>query len=106
MYDDGKTKIEVVDYYSRSIIRAAPYLALDFYQPMIKAQIPIELELDERRQDLPVAKASLMGIGEVLMWRANEEDALAAFTQCKPDRTVDGNGLIAFWWKGKATARR
>ena len=102
VYDDGKTKVEVVDYYSRSIIRAAPYLALDFYQPMIKAQIPIELELDERRQDLPVAKASLMGMGEVLMWRANEEDALAAFTQCKPDRTVDGNGLIAFWSKGEA----
>src|ERR1700722_3026446 len=80
IYDDGKTKVEVVDYYSRSIIRAAPYLALDFSQPMIKAQIPIELELDERRQDLPVAKASLMGMGEVLMWKSNEEDALAAFT--------------------------
>ena len=101
LYDDGKTKVEVVDYYSRSIVRAAPYLALDFYQPMIKAEIPIELELDERRQDLPVAKASLMGMGEVLMWKANEEDALAAFTQCKPDRTVDGNGLLAFWSKGE-----
>jgi hypothetical protein len=69
---------------------------------MIKAQIPIELEMDERRQDLPVAKASLMGMGEVLMWKSNEDDALAAFTQCKPDRTVDGEGLIAFWSKGES----
>lgn len=101
LYEDGRTKIEVVDYYSRSIVRAAPYLALEFYQPMIKAQIPIELEMDERRQDLPVAKASLMGMGEVLMWKSNEDDALAAFTQCKPDRTVDGEGLVAFWSKGE-----
>ena len=48
-----------------------------------------------------MAKASLMGMGEVLMWKANEDDALAAFTQCKPDRTVDGNGLVAFWSKGE-----
>ncbi len=102
LYDDGRTKIEVVDYYARSIVRAAPYLALDFYQPMLKAQIPIELEMDERRQDLPVAKASLMGMGDGLMWKANEDDALAAFTQCKPDRTVDGEGLIAFWSKGES----
>jgi hypothetical protein len=101
LYNDGRTKIEVVDFYSKSIVRAAPYLALDFYQPMIKAQIPIELEMDDRREDLPVAKASLMGMGEVLMWKTNENDALAAFTQCKPDRTVDGNGLIAFWVKGE-----
>ncbi len=68
---------------------------------MIKAQIPIELEMDERHQDLPVAKASLMGMGEVLMWKSNENDALAAFEQCKPDRTVEGNGLVAFWSKGE-----
>jgi hypothetical protein len=101
LYDDGRTKIEVVDFYSRSIVRAAPYLALDFYQPMIKAQIPIELEMDERHQDLPVAKASLMGMGEVLMWKSNEDDALAAFKECKPDRTVEGQGLVAFWYKGE-----
>lgn len=102
IYDDGRTKVEVVDYYSKSIVRATPYLALDFYQPMLKVQIPIELEMEERRQDLPVAKAPLMGVGEVLMWKSNEDDALAAFTQCKPDRTVEGNGLVAFWWKGES----
>jgi hypothetical protein len=102
LFDDGRTKVEVVDYYSKSIVRAAPYLALELYQPMLKMQIPIELEMDERHQDLPVAKAPLMGIGEVLMWKSNEDDALAAFTQCKPDRTVEGNGLVAFWWKGES----
>ena len=62
---------------------------------MLKVQIPIELEMDERHQDLPVAKAPLMGIGDVMMWKSNEDDALAAFTLCKPDRTVEGDGLIA-----------
>ena len=57
--------------------------------------------MDERHQDLPVAKASLMGMGEVLMWKSNEDDAMAAFTQCKPDRTVDGDGLVSFWFKGE-----
>jgi hypothetical protein len=102
LFDDGRTKIEVVDFYSRSIVRAAPYLALDFYQPMLKVQIPIELEMDERHQDLPVAKAPLMGVGDVMMWKSNEDDALAAFTLCKPDRTVEGDGLVAFCWKGEA----
>ena len=101
LYDDGKTKVEVVDYYSRSIIRATPYLALDFYQPMIKALIPIELEMDERHDDLPVAKASLMGLGQVLMWKSTEDDALEAFKALKPDRTVEGQGLVAFWCQGE-----
>lgn len=100
LFDDGRTKVEIVDYYAKSIVRAAPFLALEFYQPMLKMQIPIELEMDDRHRD-PVAKAPLMGIGNVLMWKASDDESLAAFTQCKPDRTVDGNGLVAFWWNGE-----
>ena len=101
LYNDGRTKIEVVDFYSRSIVRAVPYLALDFYQPMLKVQIPIELEMDSSHQELPVAKAPLMGIGEVLMWKTNDDEALAAFKECKPDRMVEGQGLVAIWSKGE-----
>ncbi len=61
IYNDGKTKLEVVDYYSRSSVVSTPYLGLRFYQPKFKLEIPVELEMEERRQDLPVAKAPLMG---------------------------------------------
>ncbi len=29
--------------------------------------------------------------------------ALTAFKACLPDRSVEGDGLLAFWWKGETT---
>jgi hypothetical protein len=102
VYNDGKTKLEVIDYYSRSAVFPTPYLALKFYQPRIKVEIPVELSPEHGE---PFAKAPLgpMGNADVLMWHTDQPDALTAFKECKPDRTVEGEGLVAFWWKGETT---
>jgi len=101
LFDDGKTKVEVVDYYSRSEARGTPYLALKFNQSKLKFEIPVDLEFDTRHADLPFARGALGRQGEVLMWRSSEPDALAAFKECIPNQTVDGEGLVAFWNKGE-----
>jgi hypothetical protein len=98
LYNDGKTKLEVVDYYSRSAVHGTPYLSLRFYQPKFKMEIPVELST---RHDKPVAEAPLGMVGDVFMWRSDEPDALTAFKECKPDRTVEGDGMVAFWCKGE-----
>jgi hypothetical protein len=101
VYNDGKTKLEVINYYSRSAVFGTPYLGLKFYQPKIKMEIPVDLSTQHGD---PFAKGALGMMGEVLMWHAgNEPDALTAFKECKPDRTVEGDGLVAFWWKGETT---
>jgi hypothetical protein len=100
IYNDGKTKLEVVDYYSRSAVFSTPYLALRFYQPKIKVDIPVDLST---RPGEPSAKAALGPMGDVLMWHADQADALTAFKNCKPDRSVEGDGLVAFSWKGETT---
>ncbi len=101
VYNDGKTKLELIDYYSRSAVFGTPYLALKFYQPRIKMAFPVDLAT---RHGDPFAKAALpMGIADVVMWHSTESDALTAFKECKPDRTVEGEGLVAFWWKGETT---
>jgi hypothetical protein len=100
IYNDGKTKLEVVDYYSRSSVFGTPYLGLRFYQPKIKVEIPVDLT-PERGE--PFAKAPLGPVGEVMMWQASELDALAAFKACVPDRSVEGDGTVCFWWKGETT---
>ncbi len=98
LYNDGKTRLEVVDFYSRSAVHGTPYLSLRFYQPKFKIEIPVELST---RHDKPVAEAPLGMVGNVVMWRSEELDALTAFKECKPDRTVEGDGMVAFWWKGE-----
>jgi hypothetical protein len=100
IYDDGKTKLEVVDYYSRSSVVGTPYLALRFYQPKIKVEIPVDLST---RPGEPFAKSALGPMGDVVMWHADQSDALTAFKECQPDRSVEGDGMVAFWWKGETT---
>jgi hypothetical protein len=100
IYNDGKTKLEVVDYYSRSSIFKTPYLGLTFYQPKFKIEIPVDLTTSPGE---PFAKASLGGVGDVVMWHANEQDALTAFKACLPDSSVEGDGTVCFWWKGETT---
>ena len=99
LYDDGKTSVEVVDFYSRSAVHTVPYLALNFAVPAFKVDIPVELEMDERSS--PMAEGALGMMGKVYMWRSNEDDALTAFKDCKPDRTVEGEGVVCFYWKGE-----
>jgi hypothetical protein len=100
IYNDGKTKLEVIDYYSRSTVVGTPYLSLRFYQPKIKVEIPVELST---RHGDPFARAALGPMGDVVMWHTDQADGLTAFKECIPDRTVEGDGLVAFWWKGETT---
>jgi hypothetical protein len=102
IYNDGKTKLEVIDYYSRSAVFGTPYLSLKFYQPKIKVEFPVDVTT---RHGEPFAKAPLgpMGNADVLMWQASQADSLTAFKECKPDRSVEGDGMVAFWWKGETT---
>jgi len=102
VYNDGKTKLEVIDYYSRSAVFGTPYLSLKFYQPRIKVEIPVDLST---RHGEPFAKTPLgpMGNADVVMWQASQTDSLTAFKECKPDRSVEGDGTVAFWWKGETT---
>jgi hypothetical protein len=101
VYNDGKTKLEVIDYYSRSAVFTTPYLALKFYQPRIKAEF--QIDVSQHHGDL-CPKASLpMGIGDVLLWQAAASDSLTAFVECKPDRSVEGDGTVCFWFKGETT---
>jgi hypothetical protein len=101
VYNDGKTKLEVIDYYSRTAVFGTPYLALKFYQPKIKTEFQVDVS---RHRSNAYADASLpMGIGDVLMWQANQGDSLTAFEECKPDRSVEGDGMVAFWYKGETT---
>src|SRR5580704_12692731 len=100
IYNDGKTKLEVIDYYSRSAVFGTPYLSLKFYQPKIKVEIPVDVST---RHGEPFAKAPLGPVGEVMMWHADEPDALAAFKACVPDRSVEGDGMVCFWFKGETT---
>jgi hypothetical protein len=101
VYDDGRTKIEVVDYFSRSEVWRTPYLGLKLYQPMIGVEIPIDLEFNP---ELRFASAKVGPMGEVMMWKSDDADALAAFKGCKPDRPVDHEGLVAFWHNGERFA--
>ncbi|HEV8067454.1 MAG TPA: hypothetical protein VGP76_06945 [Planctomycetaceae bacterium] len=102
VYNDGKTKLEVIDYYSRSTVVGTPYLSLKFYQPRIKVEIPVDVSTPYGK---PYATAPIgpMGLGEVVMWQASQADSLTAFKECKPDRSVEGDGMVAFWWKGETT---
>ncbi|HET6328073.1 MAG TPA: hypothetical protein VFG04_25545 [Planctomycetaceae bacterium] len=100
IYNDGKTKLEVVDYYSRSSVVSTPYLGLRFYQPKFKLEIPVDLST---RPGEPFAKSPLGPVGDVAMWHADEPDALTAFKACLPDRSVEGDGTVCFWWKGETT---
>jgi hypothetical protein len=98
VYNDGKTRLEVIDYYSRSTVVGTPYLSLRFYQPKIKVEIPVELST---RHDDPYVRAPLGPMGDVVMWHTDQPDGLTAFKECIPDRTVEGEGLVAFWCKGE-----
>jgi hypothetical protein len=100
VYNDGKTKLEVIDYFARSNVVTTPYLSLRFYQPKIKVEIPVELS---PRHDDPFARAALGPMGDVVTWHTEQADGLTAFKACIPDRTVEGDGLVAFWWKGETT---
>jgi hypothetical protein len=100
IYNDGKTKLEVIDYYSRSNVVGTPYLALKFYQPKIKVEIPVDLSTHHGE---PVAKGALGPMGDVVMWQASPTDSLVAFKECKPDRSVEGDGMVCFWFKGETT---
>jgi hypothetical protein len=100
LFDDGRTQVEVVDYYARSEVRRTPYLALELHQRARDIRLPIDLEFDALHSSLPFARASLGDRGELLMWKGNGPDALEAFKGCIPDRTVEGDGLVVFWWKG------
>ncbi len=102
VYNEGKTKLEVIDYYSRSAVFGTPYLSLKFYQPKFKFEIPVDVSTLPGE---PSARAPLgpLGNADVLMWHADQAQALTAFKNCKPDRTVEGDGLVAFWWKGETT---
>jgi hypothetical protein len=102
VYNDGNTKLEVIDYYSRSTVVGTPYLSLKFYQPRIKVEIPVDVSTPYGK---PYATAPIgpMGLGEVVMWQASQADSLTAFKECKPDRSVEGDGMVAFWWKGETT---
>jgi hypothetical protein len=44
-----------------------------------------------------------MGIGDIMMWQAYPSDSLKAFEECKPDRSVEGDGMVCFWFKGETT---
>jgi hypothetical protein len=101
LYDQDGTKIEIVDYFGRSEVRRTPYLGLLFRQPALKFEIPVDLEFDATHSELPFAKGSLGGIGDVMMWKSSDPDALAAFKESKPDRTVEGEGAVVFWSKGE-----
>jgi len=102
VYNDGKTKLEVIDYYSRSAVFGTPYLALKFYQPRIKVEFQVDLATHHGD---PYAKAPIgpMGNADAVMWQAGRGDSLIAFKECKPNRSVDGDGLVAFWWNGETT---
>jgi hypothetical protein len=101
IYNDGKTKLEVIDYYSRSAVFNTPYLALKFRQPKFKMEFQLDVSPHHGE---PYAKASLpMGVGDVLMWQAYSSDSLKAFAECKPDRSVEGDGMVCFWFKGETT---
>jgi len=104
LHDDGTTKIEVVDFYSRSETRRLPYLDLMFENPGVGAELPIQLEYSETSIGDYVAgfaRQDFAGIGEVLMWRAVEADDLTRFRECIPQTAVQGQGAVVVWQDGE-----
>lgn len=99
IFDDGKTKVEVIDFLSRSDVRRVPYLGLKFRQSKLNFEIPVDLEFDAENK---FALADFQGMGSVLMWQAEDGNSLRPFAECIPQRTVDGDGAVVVWWKGEA----
>jgi len=97
VYEDDKTKIEIVDYYSRSEVRFTPFVQLTFRQAMLDFEIPVELEFDANAHQLGFTQSDFQGLGSVLMWRTTNPHQFRAFTEALPDRTVEGDGVVVIW---------
>jgi len=102
LYESDDVRLELVDYLSRSEVHQTPYLGLSFYQPVLKFEIPIDLEFEP---GLPMAQANFpefLGVGaEVVGWKARSADDLRAFKECTPNETVTGDGTVALWAAGE-----
>ena len=104
LFADDTTKIEVLDYYSRSETRRLPYLDLMFENPGVGAELPIQLEYREISIGDYVAgfaRQDFAGIGEVLMWRAAAAEELSRFRECIPQTVVQGQGAVVVWQDGE-----
>ncbi|MEO2021849.1 MAG: hypothetical protein ABGX05_08470, partial [Pirellulaceae bacterium] len=104
LLDDGTTKIDVLDYYSRSETRRLPYLDLMFENPGVGAELPIQLEYSETSIGDYVAgfaREDFAGIGEVLMWQAGAAEELTRFRECIPQTVIQGQGAVVVWQDGE-----
>ncbi|MGE3314469.1 MAG: hypothetical protein AB7O26_05080 [Planctomycetaceae bacterium] len=102
LYASDDAKLEVVDYYARSESHRVPYIGLTFYQPMLKAEIPLAVEIDRAERYGKAMFPRELGVpAEVYAWNVNNTDELRAFQECIPGETVSEDGSVVVWADGE-----
>ncbi len=99
IYDQDGTKIEIVNFHSRSVVRYLPALNLNFSVNLMGQETNETVELDYKGTDRP-GKASF-GPGEIVFWKSDQENILEMFKETVPDRSVENNGMIVIWSHGE-----
>lgn len=98
VYEDDQTKVEVIDYLSRSEVRFLPYLKLHFENRAFGAKFDLDFEWNSK---LPFTQESF-GMGTVMMTQTNDSEDLQRFQGCRPNRPVPEDGAIVVWAEGEA----
>ncbi len=94
-------RVEIVDFYAKSEVKYLPFVGLRFKQPAMDMQMPIDIEYREFSDRLQFGEAKFGGIGSVLLGRTARADELDGFIDCKPERTVEGDGAVVIALDGE-----
>jgi hypothetical protein len=106
IYDQNGTKIEIVNFHSRSVVHHLPYLQLDFDVEIMGRKINKKKVL-EYSGGAKHAKAVLedemtgMVMGEIYLWKSDQDNILEMLKETVPDRSVENNGMIVIWSHGE-----
>lgn len=108
IYQNDKVAIDIVDFYARSEMRQLPCVKLQFRNPGIGAEMPIELEFLELvggAYAAGFAREDFGGIGTVVFWSETSPQALDAFKQSVPETAIDEqtakDGALVVWVDGE-----
>jgi hypothetical protein len=91
VYSGGGVTVDIVDYYSRSERREVPFVNLNFRQTVLGFELPVALEYEHRTG---FGAADFQGMGQIFLGRTASEKEFAAYPECIPQRTVEGDGVV------------
>ena len=103
-YEGEGTRVEIVDFYSRSETRRLPFVDLKFANPGVGAEMPMKLKFIETSgsgKSFGFAREDFAGLGSVLFWQGGEREQIELIRSCVPIAAVEGDGVVVVVMNGE-----